>query len=102
MGRVALIDQLREGRVVVGTMVSQVRTPALAVMLAEAGLDFFILDCEHGSYSSESVADLCQMALEAGIAPIVRIPQISRETILRPLDSGADGILVPQVETAEE
>jgi 2-keto-3-deoxy-L-rhamnonate aldolase RhmA len=38
----------------------------------------------------------------AGISVVVRIPEIRRETIMKPLDSGADGLLVPMVNTAGE
>ena len=98
----SLAGRLRAGGVAVGTLVSQVRTPALARMLAAAGMHFFIIDCEHGAYTSETTADLCAAALDAGISPVVRIAEIGRENILRPLDSGAEGLLVPQVETVEQ
>lgn len=102
MQRESMRERLERGELTVGTLVSQMRAPALARILAEAGLHFFIIDCEHGSYTSETTADLCAMAVQSGISPFVRVPQISREAILRPLDAGADGIVVPQVDTVEQ
>lgn len=91
---------LKEGQLVLGIMVSELRNPNLAYMFAQCGFDFFILDNEHGAYSPESVSDMVAAARGAGIPVIVRIPEIRRETILKPLDSGAAGLLVPQVHTA--
>jgi 2-keto-3-deoxy-L-rhamnonate aldolase RhmA len=97
-----LKSRLKRGDLLVGTMISEVRNPNVAYMLAQSGFDFFIIDNEHGSYSPETLSDLMAAARGTGIAPIVRIPEIRRETILKPLDSGAAGLLVPQVNTAEQ
>jgi len=93
---------LKEGGLVIGTFISEVRNPNVAYMLAQCGYDYFIIDNEHGSYSPETVSNMIAAARGAGISVIVRIPEIRRETILKPLDSGAAGILVPQVNTADQ
>jgi 2-keto-3-deoxy-L-rhamnonate aldolase RhmA len=97
-----LKEKLRKGDLVIGTMVSELRNPNIVYMLAQSGFDFFIIDNEHGAYSPETVSDLIAAARGAEISPVVRIPEIRRETILKPLDSGAAGLLVPQVNTAEQ
>jgi 2-keto-3-deoxy-L-rhamnonate aldolase RhmA len=97
-----LKSKLKKGDLLVGTMISEVRNPNVAYMLAQSGFDFFIIDQEHGAYSPETLSNLIAVARGAGIAPIVRIPEIRRETILKPLDSGAAGLLVPQVNTPEQ
>jgi len=97
-----LKKRLKAGSLLVGTMISEVRNPNVAYMLAQSGFDFFIIDNEHGAYSPETISDMIAAARGAGIAPIVRIPEIRRESILKPLDSGAAGLLVPQVNTAEQ
>lgn len=93
---------LKKGNLAVGTMISEIRNPNLAYMLARCGFDFFIIDNEHGSFSPETVSDIIAAARGAGIATVVRIPEIRRETILKPLDCGAAGLLVPQVNTADQ
>src|SRR5690606_5190343 len=45
---------------------------------------------------------ICMMALEAGIAPFVRVPTNRPEYIARALDGGALGVIAPDVRTAEE
>jgi 2-keto-3-deoxy-L-rhamnonate aldolase RhmA len=98
----SLKKRLLKGDLVVGLMISELRNPNFVHMLALNGYDFFILDNEHGAYSPETVSDIIAAARGAEIVPIVRIPEIRRETILKPLDSGAAGLLVPLVNTAEQ
>jgi 2-keto-3-deoxy-L-rhamnonate aldolase RhmA len=98
----ALKTKLKDGGLVVGTMISEIRNPNLAYMLAQSRFDFFVIDNEHGSYSPETISDMIAATRGAGISTIVRIPEIRRETILKPLDCGADGLLVPQVNTAHQ
>ena len=98
----SLRKRLKNGELLVGTMISEVRNPSIAYMLGQCGYDFFIIDNEHGAYSPETISDLVAAARGAGISTVVRIPEIRRETILKPLDSGAAGLLVPQVNTAKQ
>jgi 2-keto-3-deoxy-L-rhamnonate aldolase RhmA len=94
--------KLQNGELVLGTIISEVRNPNIAYMLAQCGFEFFIIDNEHGTYNFETISNMIAAARGAGIAVIVRVPEISRECILKPLDSGATGLLVPMVNTAEE
>jgi len=94
--------RLQNGELVLGTIISEVRNPNIAYMLAQCGFEFFIIDNEHGSYNPETIANMIAAARGAGISVIVRIPDITRENILKPLDSGAAGLLVPMVNSAEE
>lgn len=88
--------------VALGLMLSEIRNPSLAVMLATAGMDFFIIDMEHGAYGWESMSSLIATARAVGVEPVVRIPEIRRETVLKPLEAGASGLLVPMVERVEQ
>lgn len=65
--------------------------------LAQAGLDWVILDWEHGAFSLETVAGLSRAAREAGLTPIVRPPELRYAWITQPLDAGAQGIMLPRV-----
>lgn len=80
-------------------MISEIRNPVIAQMLATAGMDFFIVDGEHGTASYETIGSISAVARGAGIACFARIPEIRRETVLKPLDAGVTGIVAPQVET---
>lgn len=93
---------LANGEVVIGTMISEVRGPGIITMLATAGYDFVYIDMEHSSYSIETVADMIAVSKAHDIVTIVRTPGLSRLALSRPLDAGAEGLLIPQVETEEE
>jgi 2-keto-3-deoxy-L-rhamnonate aldolase RhmA len=97
-----LKQRLEQGELALGTFISEVRSPNVAHLLAQAGFDFFVLDNEHGSYSAETVSDMIAGARGSGIDVVVRICEIRREAILKPLDAGAAGLLVPQVNTPEQ
>jgi len=95
-------QRLRNNELVLGTFVSELRNPNVAYLLAQCGFDFFIFDNEHGAFSHATVSDMIAASHGAGIEVIVRIPEVRRETILKPLDSGAAGLLIPQVNTADQ
>lgn len=98
----AFRQRLHDGDLLVGTMLSEVRNPNVALMLATAGLDWVVIDLEHGTYGWPDVAALVTACRDAGVAPLVRIPEVRRETVLKPLDAGAVGLVVPMVEHPEQ
>ena len=94
---------LKEGNLVVGTMIAEFRSPGLAQMMANAGFDFMSIDTEHSRFSLETVAEHVLAARGAGIGSIVRVPQKGIPHLLsRPLDMGVQGLIIPQVETRED
>ena len=70
--------------------------------LSRTGLDYVIIDTEHGCFSEESTADLILAAERGGLLPYVRIGDIRRPYVLRMLDIGARGLIVPQIHSATE
>jgi len=76
--------------------------PAFVEVAGYAGLDFAILDLEHGPNSIYQIQNLVRAAEIAGIAPIVRVPELSESVISSAIDVGALGLQVPQVETADD
>ena len=97
-----LKEELREGKSILGTMIINFKSSELAKMLKVCGFDFFIVDCEHGPFDYSDVAGLFAMARECGIAPMIRIPEVRREIVLKSMEMGAAGILLPQSETVEQ
>jgi 2-keto-3-deoxy-L-rhamnonate aldolase RhmA len=67
-----------------------------------AGFDWLFLDLEHSAMSIETAAQLAIAALDAGIAPIARVPKGEYSLATRLLDNGALGIVVPHVDTVEQ
>ncbi len=70
--------------------------------LSRAGLDYVIIDTEHGPFSEETAADLIAVAERGGLAPYVRIGDIRRPYVLRMADVGARGLIVPNIRTPGE
>lgn len=70
--------------------------------LAVSGLDFFIIDSEHGPFSPESAADLVRAACLRNITPFARVQDCTRPSVLKMLDIGVQGLIVPCVNTVEE
>ena len=89
-------ERLRAGEVVVGPF-TLVPEPIMISALGIAGMDFVVLDMEHGPFDLGEVETLCHAADSAGIAPIVRVGELNAWMILRALDVGATGVQVPQI-----
>src|SRR5688572_27393568 len=93
---------LAEGKAVLGTMVAEIRQPAIMQLLVNGGFDFVIIDNEHGPFNIETIADLSRTAVYLGLTPIVRVPDIAYPYIAQALDGGAQGIMAPRIYTVEQ
>jgi 2-dehydro-3-deoxyglucarate aldolase/4-hydroxy-2-oxoheptanedioate aldolase len=71
-------------------------------LVALAGFDFVVIDLEHSTISLESAYQLIGTALLTGVSPLVRVPGLDPGLIQRVLDAGAEGIMVPHVDTVEQ
>ena len=96
-----LKECLDDKGVILGTFLQDVRSPFVVQLAAAAGLDFIIIDTEHGAFNTETVADLVKIARMAGVIPIVRVLAGAYEYICPRLDAGAGGILLPRVYNAD-
>jgi 2-dehydro-3-deoxyglucarate aldolase/4-hydroxy-2-oxoheptanedioate aldolase len=67
--------------------------------MALAGCDFLFFDMEHGPFNLETVADMVRVTRLSGVTPLVRVPDAEYHLMCRPLDLGAQGIMIPRVET---
>lgn len=97
-----LAEKLRGGRAVCGTMLRITRNPAIVPIAKGAGLDFVMVDMEHGACSFENLSDLATVARAEELGLMVRVPELSRGTVSRALDCGADAVMVPMVESVEQ
>lgn len=93
-------DRLKAGKPLIGTLISLGST-AVTEAVSRCGFDWLWIDMEHGPLSIEQVQHILQ-AKRGDCAALVRIPVNDETWIKRVLDLGADGIIVPQVKTAEE
>jgi 4-hydroxy-2-oxoheptanedioate aldolase len=93
--------RLQRGAPVVGTFV-YFNDPAAVEIIGRAGFDFVIIDTEHLARSGAAVENLIRAAELTGVTPLVRVHENEEKTILRALEAGAQGIVVPFVESAED
>ena len=96
-----LKEKLKNGRTVVGTW-SSLSSPNVINVLGTTGLDFVVIDMEHGSMSFETVENMVRAAEAAGISPIVRTWGDDGQTLLRALETGTQSLMVPHVKSAED
>jgi len=96
-----IVQKLREGQRAVGTMVRMIQNPTVAIVARNAGLDFIMLDLEHGPYSFETVDDVFKVA---GLSAWLLRPRAGARQgyVSRCLDCGATGVMVPMLESVEQ
>ncbi len=94
-------EKLNQGRVAVGVLVQE---PAVQIVeiIGLLGFDWVLIDCEHSPMTLESAQRLVMAAQLRGVTPLVRVPQNLPEIILRYMDAGAMGVMVPNLDSADE
>ena len=93
--------KLDAGETVFGAIITRYAPDAVEIFGA-LGFDFVMIDCEHGPMSLDQVENMVRAAESFHITPIARIPDHAEATILRFLDRGLQGIIIPHVNTAAE
>jgi 4-hydroxy-2-oxoheptanedioate aldolase len=93
-----LREQLQGGETAIGTF-QILDSPMVAEIAGLAGMDFTILDQEHGPLTAETALALCAAAERGGASPVVRVRENAEPEIQRALDVGAAGVEIPQIET---
>ena len=94
--------QLAEGRIAIGMGLRLARSVDIATIGKTCGYDWLFIDMEHSSMDLDTAAQISMASLAVGITPIVRVPGKEHHHASRILDAGAQGIVVPHVDTVEE
>jgi 4-hydroxy-2-oxoheptanedioate aldolase len=92
---------LREGKTVFGSAV-RLPEPGLVEVLGYAGFDYVLIDGEHGSMGWAELERMILAAYASDTTPVVRVLKNEPELVMRALDLGAQGVLVPHVCTAAD
>jgi len=95
-------EKLARNEVVASMTVRLTRGVEIARLAKTAGFDMIYIDLEHSTMTLDATGQICLAALNAGIAPMVRVPANTPEYIQRVLDGGALGIIAPDIKSAEE
>ena len=93
-------SRLAAGELLLGTMVT-LPTASTAEILAGVGFDWLLIDGEHGPLETREALAILQ-AVGEKVPCLVRVPEAAEVPIKKMLDLGAAGIVVPQVNTAEQ
>lgn len=98
-----LKQALQDGKRVYGIALEGYGQPRWPRFFANLGvIDYVFMDSEHSPNNRETIAWAAQCYAAYGIAPLLRIPEISASQAAMGLDAGAHGIIVPYVETLEQ
>jgi 2-dehydro-3-deoxyglucarate aldolase/4-hydroxy-2-oxoheptanedioate aldolase len=97
----AVKEALKRGELQLGCGSSVLRTPEVVRALAAAGLNWTFVDAEHGPFDVETLQDIARAATHAGLCPIVRVADLQYSLVTRALDCGAQGVVLPRVESPE-
>ena len=91
-----LLDQ----KFVVGTFLG-IPSPAIVELLGLGGFDFVVIDGEHSAIDLKETEDLIRAGHSTQISVLVRVAKCDSHLITQPLDMGAAGVQVPQIESPE-
>lgn len=94
-------EKMLAGEKTLGTFF-ELGSATAAECLGFSGLDYIIIDTEHGPYNPQSALEYIRAAKLYNITPFARVQEISRAAILKLLDVGAMGIIIPCVNTVED
>jgi len=95
-------ERLHNGERVYGTHVCSLTNPKTAQIQATLEYDFVFVCNEHMPIDRTETAMICQFYAAHGISPVVRIPSVDPGAAAMALDGGAQGIVVPYLETVQE
>jgi len=96
-----LKQRLKAGEAVFGPW-CVIPSPTITNIVGAAGMDFAIIDLEHGPTGFKTAENMIRAADSEGCSSIIRLGTISETDILKSLDIGAQGILVAHVESADD
>ena len=96
-----LKDLLAAGGTAIGSFI-RMTTSEVVELAGHAGCDFVLIDMEHSTVTWEHAAVMVMAAEAAGTVPVIRLSRGHRDVVSRALDIGAHGVMVAQVDTAEE
>lgn len=101
LSRGGFLKTLKEGQLTIGTFLG-LASPLAAEVAAVSGVDWVLLDLEHGGGGEEQVSPTVVASGGYGVPTLVRVESSERIRIGRVLDSGVAGVMIPRVDTVEQ
>ncbi|WP_448518032.1 HpcH/HpaI aldolase family protein [Rhodoflexus sp.] len=97
----AVKTKIQQGQAALG-VISNFADPMVAEVCAHAGLDYYMIDCEHGAITVAQTLDIIRACEATGITPLARIRSTDAKLILQYIDAGVMGVMMPGVNTVEQ
>ncbi|MGI6004653.1 MAG: HpcH/HpaI aldolase family protein [Christensenellales bacterium] len=97
-----LIQKLAGRQKVQGSNIALFNEPWLISKMMRDDIDFYLMDMEHGRFDTQNLVSLFAMCRALGMPSIVRVQDTAYHLIAKTLDMGADGIMLPRVESLEQ
>jgi len=94
--------KLQSGELSLGVLAWEFATPGLPAILELAGAEFCVLDMEHSGFSLETVRAWIRWCRSTTVVPLVRVPAHEYRYVAGALDAGAQGLMIPMTETADQ
>jgi len=96
-----LKEKLEKNEQTIGTW-NIIDSTMVVDVIASSGVDFIVIDAEHGSISYETAQAMISICESYDVTPIMRVGEINESLILRALDIGSHGVQLPNITTAED
>ena len=94
-------EKILNNELCLGVGLRQSRTVDIGKIMATSGYDWLFIDMEHNSMDIDIASPISVADQDAGITPIVRVPDFAHHHATRVLDCGAMGVVFPHVENAD-
>lgn len=101
MNSMSLKEKINKKKAVLGTW-NVLACAQVADVLAQSGLDFVIMDLEHGAHNASEILNCANACRAHGSSLLVRVPKPDIALYQSALDQGAEGLIVPHIESASE
>lgn len=89
-------------RKISGTTMIMLAEPLLIESMIRPDLDFVLMDAEHGRFDTQNVIPMLHTCRMLGMPSVVRVQDSQYHLIAKAIDMGADGIMIPRVETLDQ
>ena len=96
------LARMKSGKIALGMIVRALRSGEVAMIARATDHDFIFIDGQHALFDLETIGQMTLAALGCGVTPLVRVRSFADPDIPRLLDAGVMGIVVPDVNTAQE
>jgi 2-keto-3-deoxy-L-rhamnonate aldolase RhmA len=96
-----LKENLRQGKAIFGTMITTACVD-IAEIIAHTGVDFIMIDCEHGSIGIETAGRMTSIIRNLNVTPFIRVACNEMAPVQSSLNTGVYGVMIPNISTKED